>query len=109
MKAGLEVYISIVLITIMAVLCAGFIVADVDAADARDAYYAYYTEIENSDCAPSIINACISDAGDAGYKLVIDKVGDSENMLYKLTFTYPYKISILGINKSHTIVGYVQG
>jgi hypothetical protein len=108
MKVGIEIYVSIVLITIMAVLCSGFIVADIDAADARDAYYAYYTEIDNSDCAPSIINACIADAGDAGYVLKVEKVGDSENMLYKLTFSYPYKITILGINKTHTIVGYVQ-
>ena len=108
MKVGLEVYISIVLITIMAVLCSSFIVADVSATDARDAYYSYYEQIENSDCAPSIINACIADAGDAGYQLDVEEVGDPDNSLYKLTFKYPYKMSILGINKTHTIVGYVQ-
>ncbi len=108
MKAGLEIYISIVLITIMAVLCSSFIVADIDATDARDAYYSYYTQIDNSDGATSVINACIADAGDAGYKLQVDKVGNPENAMYKLTFEYPYKMSILGINKTHTIVGYVQ-
>ncbi len=108
MKAGLEIYISIVLITVMAVLCSGFIVADIQAADARDAYYAYYNQIDNSDGATSVINACISDAGDAGYSLAVDKVGNQENFMYKLTFRYPYRISILGINKTHTIVGYVQ-
>ena len=108
MKAGLEIYISIVLITIMAVLCSGFIVADIEATDARDAYYSYYTQIDNSDGATSVINACIADAGDAGYNLQVDKVGNPENAMYKLTFEYPYKISILGIKKTHTIVGYVQ-
>lgn len=108
MKAGLEIYISMILITIMAVLCSSFITADVSAVDARDAYYSYYTEIDNSDCATSVINACIADAGDSGYELKVDKVGDAENAMYKLTFSYPYKISMLGVNKQHTIVGYVQ-
>jgi hypothetical protein len=108
MKAGLEIYISIVLVTIMAVLCSTFIIADVNAADARDAYYAYYTEIDNSDCAQSVINACIADAGDSGYELQVEKVGSAEAPLYKLTFTYPYKISMLGINKSHDIVGFIR-
>ena len=108
MKAGLEIYISIVLITIMAVLCSSFIVADINVIDARDAYYSYYEQIENSDCATSVINACISDAGDAGYQLSVEEVGDHTNSLFKITFKYPYKMSILGINKTHTIVGYVQ-
>lgn len=108
MKAGLEIYISIVLITMMAVLCSGFIVADIDANDARDAYYSYYTLIDNSDGAESVINACQADAGDSGYKLKVEEVGNPENSMYKLTFEYPYKITILGINKTHTIVGYVQ-
>ena len=107
MKAGLEIYISIVLITIMAVLCSSFIIADLNSADARDAYYAYYTQIDNSDCATSVINACIADAGDSGYQLSVEKIGTTEKPMYKLTFIYPYKITMLGINKSHDIVGYI--
>lgn len=108
MKAGLEIYISLVIITIMAVLCSSFIVADVQVNDAKDAYYSYYTEIDNSDGASSVINACIADAGDSGYQLTVEKVGSAENPMYKLTFVYPYKIAILGVNKPHTIVGYIS-
>lgn len=107
MKAGLEIYISIVLITIMAVLCSSFIVADLNAADARDAYYSYYIQIDNSDCASSVINACIADAGSSGYELSVTKVGTTEKPLYKIQFTYPYKITMLGIDKKHDIVSYI--
>lgn len=108
MKTGIEIYVSMVLITVMAVLCASFIVADVHSTDARDAYYSYYQEIDNSDCASSVINACISDAGDSGYKLAVDKVGDAEKPMYKITFKYDYKIPMLFVNKEHTIVGYIR-
>ena len=108
MKAGLEIYISLVLITIMAILCTGFIIADVNVTDARDAYYSYYTEIDNSDAASSVINACIADATASGYQLTVEKVGSTEKPMYKLTFVYSYKIALLGINRPHTIVGYVQ-
>lgn len=107
MKAGLEIYISIVLITIMAVLCSSFIVADLNAADARDAYNSYYVQIDNSDCATSVINACIADAGDSGYQLSVEKVGTTEKPLYKIQFSYPYKISVLGVNTTHDIVSYI--
>jgi hypothetical protein len=107
MKAGLEIYISIVLITIMAILCSSFIVADLNAADARDAYYSYCVQIDNSDCAESVINACIADAGASGYKLSVSKEGTTENPLYKLQFTYPYKITMLGIDKDRNIVSYI--
>jgi hypothetical protein len=109
MKTGIEVYISIVLITIMAVLCSSFMIADVKAADARDAYYSYYTAIDNSDCAESIVNACISDAGDNGYKLTVEEIGHETSSLYKVTFIWNYKVTVVGVNTPHTIVGYVQG
>ena len=109
MKTGIEIYISIVLITIMSVLCSSFMVADVKAADARDAYYSYYTAIDNSGCAEAIVNACISDAGDNGYELSVEEVGDADAPLYKITFIWKYKITMLGVNTPHTIVGYVHG
>ena len=48
MKIGIEIYVSIVLITIMAILCTSFMMADVKVADARDAYYSYYTVARKS-------------------------------------------------------------
>ena len=108
MKAGIEIYISIVLITIMAVLCASFIVADIKAADARDAYYGYYEQIDNSNCAASVVKACIADAEESGYGLTVVEVGHESQPMYKLTFKYRYGLTILGVSKEHTIVGYVQ-
>lgn len=109
MKTGIEVYISIVLITIMSVLCSSFMIAGVHASDARDAYYAYYTTMDNSACAESIVNACISDAGDNGYQLSVESIGDADAPLYKVTFVWHYKITLLGVNSPHTIVGYIRG
>lgn len=109
MKTGIEVYVSIVLITIMAVLCSSFIIADVKAADARDAYYSYYTAIDSSECADAVVNSCIADAGDNGYRLSVDKIGDADSPLYKVTFIWNFKITMLGVNSPHTIVGYVRG
>ena len=97
-----------VLITIMAVLCASFIVADIKAVDARDAYYSYYERIENSGSAVSVIDSCIKDAGANGYEMLVSYVGSEEAPMYKITFKYKFNISLLGVSKTHTIVGYVK-
>ena len=103
MKVGLEIYISIALMTIMAVLCASFITADIKAADARDAYYSYYEQIENSNCAMSVMDAC-----ESGYDMEIIQIGNETNPMRKIVFKYKYNVSLLGVSKTHTIVGYVQ-
>ena len=108
MKVGLEIYISIALMTIMAVLCASFITADIKAADARDAYYSYYEQIENSNCAMSVMDACVKDAGESGYDMEIIQIGNETNPMRKIVFKYKYNVSLLGVSKTHTIVGYVQ-
>lgn len=109
MKIGIEIYVSIVLITIMAILCTSFMMADVKVADARDAYYSYYTVIETSNCADAIVNSCIADAGDNGYQLSVEELSNTDSPIYKVTFIYNYQVTILGVNKPHTIVGYIRG
>ena len=51
----------------------------------------------------------ISDAGDNGYELSVEEVGDADAPLYKITFIWKYKITMLGVNTPHTIVGYGHG
>lgn len=108
MKAGIEVYVSLILITIMALLCANFIAADVAAMNARDAQSAYVTEIENSDFAPSVIAKCAEAAEKQGYSLSIEEIQLGESTMAEVSLTYVYKVPLIGLESEHTITGYAK-
>ena len=105
MKSAIEVYVSIILIVLLGLTCFGFIASNVNSANARDLYYAYREEIQESNCSSVVINKCMEDASAKGYSLTCDL---TEEGVYQLTFSYPYKVIIFDTGKTVDIYGYVH-
>lgn len=108
MKVGIEIYVSLILITIMALLSANFIASNNAAMNARDAQAAYVTEIENSDFAPSVIELCKNNAEKQGYKLEVNIVHLGESDTAEVNLTYVYKVPLIGVESEHTISGFAK-
>ena len=108
MKAALEFFVGIILLTLTALLGANLISASIVTMNARDAQSAYVTEIENSDLAESVIDDCRKNAESSGYKLdvTINQIGDSE--IATVSLTYIYTIPLINVNTEHTIIGYAR-
>ena len=108
LKAALEFFVGIILLTLTALLGANLISASIVTMNARDAQSAYVTEIENSDLAESVIDDCRKNAESSGYKLdvTINQIGDSE--IATVSLTYVYTIPLINVNTEHTIIGYAR-
>ena len=108
MKIGIEVYVSLIFLTIAALLCANFIAADVGIMNARDLQSAYITEIENSDLSPTVIENCKQSAESLGYELIVKPMQIGESEMAQVTLIYTYKVPLIGLESEHEIVGYVR-
>lgn len=110
MKSGIDIYICLIALTILALVGGSFIAADANVLKARDAQAAYVAEIENSDFSESTINKCIENAASMGYQLDVIKLGNGVDghQYAQVSLTYAYKIPILGVNSNHTITSYAR-
>lgn len=108
MKSGIEIYVSLIILTIMALLCSNFIVADIAVMNARDAQAAYVMEIENSDFAKSVIDRCKQNAADQNYVLNVNPVQIGESQMAEVALTYTYKVPLIGVKSEHVITGYAK-
>ena len=109
MRTVVETYIAIFIICIGVLLGGYLIAADLNVADARDAYTTYISQLQDSNFADDVINACVVDAAQRGYLLNIQvnstSYGDRSG---SIELTYNYKIGILKIELPRTIRGYVS-
>lgn len=77
-------------------------------AEAKEFKADVVAEIENSNFNPRVINACISQAQDAGYELqVINCTYDGRNNIQtaEVILIYKFKIPLLGISETKTTRG----
>lgn len=109
MKAAIEAYISIFIVSICVILCACIISADLNTAGARDAYATYASELQDSNFADDVVEACKNDAVSRGYSIVIniydDGLGDRSG---DIELKYNYQIAFLGFNAPRYIRGYIS-
>jgi hypothetical protein len=108
LKAGIEIYVSLVILTIAALLCANFIAADISVMNARDLQAAYISEIENSDLSPSVIAKCETNAKSLGYDLDVEVVNIGESSMAQVSLTYTYKVPLIGVESEHVLTGYAR-
>lgn len=103
MKSGLEVYISLIILTIMALTGASFLAANATTLRARDAQSSYVIQIEDSDWAPSVIKKCQENAKECGF---VELSVDSNT--HKIELIYNYSMPILNIDNQHSIISYAR-
>jgi hypothetical protein len=108
LKVGIEIYISLIILTIAALLCANFIAADVGVMNARDLQAAYVSEIENSDLSPTVIAKCENNAKSLGYDLDVNIVNIGDSNMAQVSLTYTYKVPLIGVESEHVITGYAR-
>ena len=103
MKSGVDVYICLIILTILALVGATFLSSSVTTMRARDAQAAYVTAIEDSDFAPSVIDKCQKNAVECGFKELQVDINTK-----KITLIYNYSMPILNIKNEHSIVSYAR-
>lgn len=109
MKIIFESYVSIFIICMCAVLCACLISADMDVANARDAYTTYMCQLQDSNFAPAVVSACREDAEMRGYKIEIETYDDGTgNRSGRINLSYTYTIKIIGYSTTRYVRGYVS-
>lgn len=109
MKIAIEVYISLFILCLTVALGIGLISSDLAVMDARDAYYSYANELQESNFADAVIDACIADATESGHSLSISiNEDDNRNRSADISLSYKYKIPVLGISQNKIIEGYIN-
>ena len=109
MKVVIETYVSVFVICICVVLCACLITADINVASARDAYTTYVLELQDSNFADDVVQACLDDATSRGYSInitVYDNGGGDRSGNIELQ--YDYSIGLIGYTTQRYIRGYVS-
>lgn len=111
MKQIITTMISIILMFAGVLTVTGIASTNVEYDKAKDFHADVINEIEASNFAPSVINACKTDAQKEGYELTINTtVIDAEinNQVAQVTLKYDYQIPFLKIDKEKSIRGYAR-
>jgi len=92
---------------------AGVMSASIDANNARDFHASVVAEIEDSNFAPSVINACKTQAADAGYELLINdssivKDEDGKTTLMEVILKYKYHVDFLEVISTQQIRAFAR-
>ena len=109
MKVAIEAYVSIFIICICVLLCVCMVSADLGVASARDAYTTYTLQLQDSNYADSVVNACEADAASRGYdvNITVHDLGDGRKS-GSVELQYEYFIPVIGYRAQRYIRGYVS-
>ena len=109
MKIAIEIFVSLFILCLAAALCISFISSDLAVMDAREAYYSYVNELQESNFADVVISACVNDAAENGHTLNIEIIEDeSGNRSANVILNYEYKMLPLGITQEKVIRGFIN-
>lgn len=113
MSTTIKTYVGIFILLLSVFAMAGVMSATIDAGNARDFHASVIAEIEDSNFAPSVIQACQAQAQSAGYELLIDgnsivRDADGKPTLMEIILKYQYKIDIFGIVSTQQIRGFAR-
>ena len=103
MKSGIDVFIALIILTILALVGASFLSANATTMRARDAQASYVTEIEDSNFAPSVIEACKNNAAKCGFKDLEVDINTG-----RVVLVYEYSMPILNVKNEHSIISYAR-
>ncbi len=113
MSSVIKSYVSIILIVVATLVLVGIISVTVDVQNARDYHAAVVNEIENSNHAGTVIEACKTEATENGYTLSVETYsnnsdGKSNSIISKVVLKYDYAINFLSVSSEKEIVGYAR-
>lgn len=104
------IYISLFLIMLGVVVTTGIIQANMVALRATEFHMDAVAEIENSNFADSVIDACKLQADECGYELTVEKFEDDKGItnMAEVILCYDYSIPFLNINNRYYKRGYAR-
>ena len=113
MSTTIKTYVGIFILLLSVFTMAGVMSASIDANNARDFHASVVAEIEDSNFAPSVINACKTQAANAGYELLVDessivKDEDGKPTLMEVILKYKYNVDFLGVVSTQQIRAFAR-
>lgn len=113
MSTVIKSYLAFILIILTVFVCAGIGMVNLDVQNARDYHAAVINEIENSNHADSVIDACVAEASSNGYELIISTYTNNSDAsagsnISKVVLKYDYRIDFLNMSSEKEIVGYAR-
>lgn len=113
MSTTIKTYVGIFILLLSVFTMAGVMSASIDSNNARDFHASVIAEIEDSNFAPSVINACKTQASNAGYELLIDensivKDEDGKPTLMEVILKYNYHVDFLGVISTQQIRAFAR-
>lgn len=108
MSTTIKTYLGIFILLLSVFSMAGIMSACIDANNARDFHASVIAEIEDSNFAPSVIEACKEQAESAGYELLIDEDSivtdeDGQTTMMEVILEYEYHVDFLGVISTQQI------
>jgi hypothetical protein len=111
MDSVIKGFLGLFLILVMALLGFSVLSASIDARNA-DSFVADCVEkMEASNLASGVVQACVEDAADSGYRMTVDVVqapGTNRAAYGMVTLEYEYQIPLLGTSQTHSICADVR-
>ena len=103
MKAGVETFIGLFLLTIMVLICSNLVSADINAMTAKTVHAKYAEEIENSYFSDSVIGKCKADAAKKGYALEVEKSYLGGVQVTYIDLIYTYNVPIFNLSNDYVV------
>ncbi len=110
MEQVIKSYLGIFLIFMGLFVSTGIISASVSASNAVSFHADVIKEVEDSNFAPSVINACLDSAQSAGYKLTVTPIHDADGntTMAEVILDYEYNIPFLNLFTEHEKRGFAR-
>lgn len=109
MKIAIELFASLFILIVTVAVCIGIVSSNLTVMDARDYYQSCVNQLQESNFADSVADACIEDAKNEGYAIYISiQETPNGNRSAWITMKYKYKIVPLGISQEKVIEGYIN-
>lgn len=109
MKIAIEIFTSLFVLILTMGVCVGIISSDLTVMEARDQYYSYVNELQESNFADNVVSSCIADAVNSGQTLSIDIVEDENgSRSANIVLGYTYTVPVLNIEQKKTISGFIN-
>ena len=109
MKIAIEVYVSLFILCLTVAIGIGLISSDLAVMRARDDFYTYTNMLQDSNFADAIVDECVKNAASNGYSLGVNVFeNDNNNRSAKVTLSYKYKLTPLGISQNKVIEGFIN-
>lgn len=108
MKHIITAYVTLIIFVLNTLMCTTISNATAAMAEAKEYKAHVIAEIENSNFNENVINACITQAQQAGYELDITSCIYDENydiQTAEVILTYTYKMPLFGVVQTKTTRG----